>query len=153
MEKDKRFFSSIWAGNVIRPIPLIRNNSFMKMQHKFVEIIPDDLETGALYISITYTTVMHKCCCGCGNEVGTPLTPNDWQLTFDGETITLFPSIGDWSLPCQSHYWIRRNEVRWAESWLDEMIRKNRNRQMEERISPGNKWRIWGIFGKNRDRN
>jgi hypothetical protein len=50
------------------------------MQHKFVEFIPDELDTGVLYISTTYATVVHKCCCGCGNEVVTPLTPNDWQL-------------------------------------------------------------------------
>lgn len=125
----------------------------MKMQHKFVEFIPDDLEIGTLYVSMTYATIVHKCCCGCGNEVVTPLTPNDWQLTFDGETITLFPSIGNWGLPCRSHYWIRKNEVRWAESWSDEMIRNNRDRQMEERINRGNKWRIWDIFGKKRDRN
>ena len=124
----------------------------MKMQHTFVEFIPDELDTGVLYISPTYATVVHKCCCGCGNEVVTPLTPNDWQLTFDGETITLFPSIGNWSLPCRSHYWINRNDVRWAESWSDEMIRKNRIKQMEERINPGSRWRIWDIFGKKRNR-
>jgi hypothetical protein len=124
----------------------------MKMQHKFVEFIPDELDTGVLYISTTYATVVHKCCCGCGNEVVTPLTPNDWQLTYDGETITLFPSIGNWSLPCRSHYWIKRNDVRWAESWSDEMIRKNRNKQMEERVNSGSRWRIWDIFGKKRNR-
>ena len=67
----------------------------MKMQHKFVEFIPDELENGVLYVSVTYATAIHECCCGCGNEVVTPLAPNDWQLTFDGESITLFPSIGN----------------------------------------------------------
>jgi hypothetical protein len=125
----------------------------MKMQHRFVEFVPDELENGILYVSVIYATVVHKCCCGCGNEVVTPLSPNDWQLTFDGESITLFPSIGNWSLPCRSHYWIRKNEVRWAETWSDEMIRKNRKRQTEERLSPKNKWRILDFFWKKRDRN
>ncbi len=65
----------------------------------------------ALYVSIEFTTVVHKCCCGCGREVVTPLSPTDWKLTFDGVSISLHPSIGSWNLPCQSHYWIRHNRV------------------------------------------
>jgi len=103
----------------------------MKMKHKFVDTIPDSLEENTLYVSIPYSTVVHKCACGCGNEVVTPLSPHDWQLTFDGKTITLYPSIGNWSLHCRSHYWIRENEIKWAESWSDEMI--NRNREWDKR--------------------
>ncbi len=47
----------------------------------------------------------------------TPLTPTDWKLTFDGETVSLHPSIGNWNFPCRSHYWIRNNRVEWAEDW------------------------------------
>jgi hypothetical protein len=83
---------------------------------KFVEFIPDQLQEGILYISEKYGTVVHKCCCGCGAEVVTPLTPVDWQLKKDRKTVTLFPSIGNWNFPCQSHYWIRRNNVEWARS-------------------------------------
>lgn len=64
-----------------------------------------------------YATVVHKCCCGCGNEVVTPLSPADWQLIYDGRTISLYPSIGSWSLPCKSHYWITHNQIRWASQW------------------------------------
>jgi len=96
------------------------------MKHKFVDTIPDVLEDNTVYISIRYSTVVHKCACGCGNEVVTPLSPHDWQLTYNGETISLFPSIGNWSLPCRSHYWIRKNEIEWAETWSNEMIRRNR---------------------------
>ena len=103
----------------------------MKMRHKFVDIIPDSLEENTLYVSIPYSTVVHKCACGCGNEVVTPLSPHDWQLTYDGETITLYPSIGNWSFPCRSHYWIRKNEIMWAKSWSDKMI--NRNRKWDKR--------------------
>jgi len=82
--------------------------------HEFVEFIPDQLEEGIVYISIKYATAMHLCCCGCGREVSTQLSPTDWRLTFDGETISLHPSIGRWNWPCQAHYWIRRNRVEWA---------------------------------------
>jgi len=44
----------------------------------FVNIIPDKLEEGILYICERYRIAAHKCCCGCGEEVITPLTPVDW---------------------------------------------------------------------------
>ena len=49
----------------------------MKLQHKFVEFIPEVLEDGILYISLTYCTAIHKCVCGCNNEVVTPFSPTD----------------------------------------------------------------------------
>lgn len=87
------------------------------LTHKFVEFIPDDIKEGILYISLIYGTVVHKCCCGCGKEVVTPLSPRDWQLTFDGETISLSPSIGSWNLKCNSHYWVTNNKVEWVKPW------------------------------------
>ena len=89
------------------------------LAHQFVEFIPDTLDEGVLYVSIAYGTVSHRCCCGCGREVVTPLSPTDWKLIFDGETVSLYPSIGNWNFPCRSHYWIRYNRVEWAEDWLD----------------------------------
>jgi len=92
------------------------------LSHEFVEYIPDALEEGTLYVSMQFATVSHKCCCGCGNEVVTPLNPTDWKLTFDGKTISLAPSIGNWSFPCQSHYWIEHSRVIWASQWSGEEI-------------------------------
>lgn len=92
------------------------------LTHEFVEFIPDVLKDGTLYVSMQYATVVHKCCCGCGKEVVTPLSPTDWNLIFDGRTISLDPSIGNWSFECQSHYWIRNNRVRWAAQWSPEEI-------------------------------
>lgn len=96
------------------------------LRHEFVDNIPDQLAEGTVYISIPFATVVHSCCCGCGNEVVTPLGPTDWQLVFDGESISLTPSIGNWSLPCRSHYWIRRNQVKWATRWSAEEIARAR---------------------------
>jgi hypothetical protein len=93
-----------------------------RLRHRFVEFIPDDLEEGVLYISLEYRTASHRCCCGCGHEVVTPLSPTDWQLTFDGETVSLSPSIGNWSFPCQSHYWVRAGRVSWARQWSRQEI-------------------------------
>jgi hypothetical protein len=99
-----------------------------RVSHAFVELIPKFLDEGVVYISIEYGTAVHLCCCGCGNEVVTPLTPVDWRVTYDGETISLDPSIGNWSLDCRSHYWIRRGRVEWTPAWSDEMIAEGRSR-------------------------
>lgn len=93
-----------------------------KIIHKFVETIPDKIESGIVYISLEYTAVVHKCFCGCGNEVNTPLSPTDWKVTFNGDSISLYPSVGNWNLACQSHYWIKNNSVYYAEKWLKDDV-------------------------------
>lgn len=92
------------------------------LTHSFVEHVPDSLEECTVYISILFATSVHLCFCGCGREVVTPLSPTDWQIIYDGATISLYPSIGSWNLPCQSHYWIRNNRVIWARQWSREWI-------------------------------
>ena len=87
------------------------------ISHKFVKTIPDELEELTLYVSMDYATVVHMCCCGCGREVVTPLSPTDWTLIFDGVSTSLSPSIGNWSFECRSHYWISKSKVRWAKRW------------------------------------
>jgi len=91
----------------------------------FVDEIPEGLAPDTLYICIPYTTAMHLCACGCGNEVVTPLTPVDWRLSFNG-LVSLSPSIGNWSFACRSHYWITDERVRWSTAWDDERIERNR---------------------------
>jgi len=93
-----------------------------RVQHEFVELIPDDLADTTLFISIPYATAVHLCLCGCGHRVVTPLSPTDWRLIFDGETVSLEPSIGNWSFDCQSHYWIENGRVHWAGRWSQARI-------------------------------
>ena len=89
-------------------------NRIDTLRHRFLERIPEVLADGVLYVSVEFCVAVHRCCCGCGSEVVTPLSPTDWQLIFDGESVTLDPSIGNWSFPCRSHYWIINNRVAWA---------------------------------------
>jgi Family of unknown function (DUF6527) len=98
------------------------------LTHEFVDFIPGELKDGTIYVSVAYATAAHKCCCGCGREVVTPLSPTDWKLIFDGESVSLEPSIGSWNFPCQSHYWIERNRVRWARRWSEKEIKAGRER-------------------------
>lgn len=83
----------------------------VSIKHEFVEFIPKERKEGVLYVSIPYATAVHNCFCGCGLKVVTPISPVGWQLTLDGETVTLFPSVGSWNFPCRSHYFIRRDTV------------------------------------------
>jgi len=102
---------------------------------QFVEFIPNTLETGVLYISEKYKTASHLCCCGCGNKVVTPLKPGGWSVTKNQSGVSLYPSIGSWSLPCQSHYWIKGNRIVWARPLSQreiEAVRKSDRRTREQ---------------------
>lgn len=79
----------------------------------FTDSIPIDLADGVLYVSMEYCMAKHKCPCGCGLTVITPILPKRWHLYYDGETITLSPSIGNYQF-CGSHYFIRKNKIVWA---------------------------------------
>jgi hypothetical protein len=109
---------------------------YTRLKHEFVTNLPERLEPGVLYISIEYATAAHLCCCGCGVEVVTPFTPTDWQMTFDGETISLFPSVGSWNDECRSHYVINRSEVIEAPPWSGHRIEAEwrRDRAAKERF-------------------
>jgi len=106
-----------------------------KYRHEFAEFIPERLEEGVLYVSIRYATASHLCLCGCGAKVVTPITPTDWQLRFDGDSVSLDPSIGSWSLACRSHYWLKEGTVRWVAQWTPSMIRRERERDRREKQS------------------
>jgi len=97
-----------------------------RFQPKLVNQIPEELEHGILYISLPFSTSIHLCACGCGNEVVTPLSVDDWVVILDGENASLYPSIGNWSFPCHSHYWIRHGKVVEAEDWSEWQIQQNR---------------------------
>lgn len=99
-----------------------------ELSHEFVEYIPERLQDNVLYISIPYATAAHLCCCGCGEEVVTPLSPTDWQLRFDGRSVSLEPSVGNWNFACQSHYWIVEDRVQWAPRWSRDKIEAGRER-------------------------
>lgn len=103
------------------------------ISHRFVEFVPKELEERVLYISIPYETAVHKCACGCGNKVVTPLNPARWRILYDGKAVSLWPSIGNWSFACESHYWIKRNRIEWAPKWSRKKIEEARARDRAAR--------------------
>ena len=115
----------------------------MKLRHitpVFVDEIPRELDSGKLYVCCRYRAVKHLCACGCGVEINTPLHPTGWTLTCDGVSVSLSPSIGNWSEKCQSHYWIINSKIHWAPKWPKHKILKTRKaRDLElERYFNGN---------------
>ncbi len=99
---------------------------------EFVDEIPRELEHGILYICCRYRAVKHLCACGCGVAVNIPLYPTGWTLICDGVSVSLWPSIGNWSENCQSHYWIRNNRIEWGPKWSRGRIRRGRKaRELE----------------------
>jgi hypothetical protein len=99
------------------------------LRHQFVHHIPEALDEATVYVSIEFCVAVHRCFCGCGNEVVTPLAPTGWTLAFDGASVSLRPSIGSWSLPCRSHYWIEKDTAIRARGWSEYEIEEGRSEQ------------------------
>lgn len=99
----------------------------LEYDYRFVEEIPATLPEGVLFVSTDYAIAVHLCACGCGVKVVTPLAPSEWSITFNGVAVGLSPSIGNWSFPCRSHYWIRDGRVIKAAQWSDKKIQANRD--------------------------
>lgn len=106
------------------------------IDHKFVEFIPEheDMEDRVIYISLDYDTAVHNCVCGCGQQVVTPLSPTEWKLTYNGESVSLYPSIGNWEFDCKSHYWVREGKVIWDEMWSEQRINSGRTIDRREKM-------------------
>jgi hypothetical protein len=104
-------------------------------RNEFVEYLPEELSEGTLYISLSHRTVAHLCACGCRQEVVTPLAPSEWVLFFDGVSVSLHPSIGNWNFSCRSHYFIRNSKVSWAGDMNKNEIERVRKLSQAERGS------------------
>ncbi|MFY0627562.1 MAG: hypothetical protein JXR07_14765 [Reichenbachiella sp.] len=87
-----------------------------------VHFLPKDLEEAVLYVSEEYGVAGHLCACGCRNKVITPLDPTEWSITVSKNKASLYPSIGNWQLPCKSHYWIKNGTIEWSHQWTEEEI-------------------------------
>lgn len=81
----------------------------------YVELMPDKIQPGVLYISEKYECAIHLCACGCGGKTVTPLGDGEWAITKSDGRVTLRPSIGNWSgeKPYHAHYYITLNKIEW----------------------------------------
>jgi len=101
---------------------------------EYVKQFPEQLIEGILYISEEFELTAHKCCCGCGEDVYNKLSPVKWHLTKSSDgSVSLYPSIGNWKYKCQSHYWIRNNQVIAAGSMSKKEIEMVQLRDLRDR--------------------
>ncbi|MGH9633530.1 MAG: DUF6527 family protein [Candidatus Angelobacter sp.] len=103
----------------------------MNIKLQRVHKIPPALQPGILYVSEEYEIAMHICPCGCGWKVSTPLGLTDWSFEDGRRGPSLYPSIGNWQKPCQSHYWIRDGEIIWAPKWTPQEILEGHRKEQE----------------------
>lgn len=127
---------------------------------EFVEHIPADgkeLVPGIVYISMKHKTVVHRCPCGCGELSEFMLDPIRFRIEYDGKSVTFDPSIGNSNLQCRSHYWIRRNEIRWCapmQEWATEQAQRRelasatKKREAEEITGKPSRENLWTSFIK-----
>ena len=98
-----------------------------------VKYMPSELAQGILYVSSEYAVAGHLCVCGCGAKVITPLGPAEWTYSERDGYPTLYPSIGNWQLPCRSHYFITKGRIQWAGQWSDAQVAAGRNAEEQRR--------------------
>jgi len=98
----------------------------MKIDLLRVHYIPKELKPGLLYVSEEFDVAVHLCACGCGSKVSTPLGPTEWKFEETDSGPSLRPSIGNWQLRCQSHYWIDQGNIVWSGKWTPEQVAAGR---------------------------
>lgn len=80
----------------------------------FIEVIPETLKFGLLYISKTFGISCHLCPCGCGEPVYLTFpeidTKHGWNMTEQEGKISFTPSVGN-TFKCRSHYYITDNKI------------------------------------------
>lgn len=95
--------------------------------------MPLNLHKGILYVSLENQVVGHLCPCDCGNKVLIRIGEAGWRYTEVKGKVTLSPSLGNWDLPCRSHYWIRKNRIKWSGDWTDEEIEEGRQSDIQKK--------------------
>lgn len=98
-----------------------------------VHYLPKELEEGFLYVSEEFGVAGHLCPCGCKNKIITPLDKTEWSFKEIMNKPTLYPSIGNWQLPCKSHYWIIDGIIEWSYPWSEEQIIEGREAEEKKR--------------------
>jgi len=110
-----------------------------KIKLLLVQYLPQELEPGILYVSEEFGVAGHLCPCECGSKIITPLGLTEWSFNKYDEKPTLYPSIGNWQLPCRSHYWITEGEIEWSYQWTEEQIKEGyRHEEMRRQRHFGN---------------
>lgn len=103
--------------------------SIKEFELQVVRRVPDILQEGILYVCFECNVVVHLCACGCGEKVVLQIDPDFWRVQYDGETVSLFPSIGNYQYPCRSHYWIEQNRVKWVRDLPEKTAKQTKGKK------------------------
>lgn len=116
-----------------------------KFSCSFVSIVPSQKDEGIIYVCLPCNVAVHLCACGCKEQVVTPIDPKGWTLVYDGECVSFNPSIGNWSFPCESHYYIRENRVIWVEPFSHQVPKKENAHKRRRKA------KVWDkLFGRHK---
>jgi hypothetical protein len=85
---------------------------------EFVDKIPDVITHGILYVCEKDNMSMHKCPCGCGVQIGTPIrsgfTNDNGKCTFTSlNGSNLFFGNFDCTRSHHPEYYITENKIQW----------------------------------------
>lgn len=106
-----------------------------------VRRVPEQLEYGILYVCFECNVVVHLCACGCGEKVVLPISPSCWSIKYNGEAVSINPSIGNFQIPCRSHYWIGHNKVLWVNDADTRTSMQDTNAEIQ--ANPHRRWFDW----------
>ncbi|MDF0584750.1 DUF6527 family protein [Bradyrhizobium yuanmingense] len=95
--------------------------------------MPKQLQPGILYVSEKFGTAAHLCACGCGEKIRTPLGPTEWSVRDTAAGPSVWPSVGNWQKPCQSHYVIQNGKVVRHAQWSAAQIAAGRHGEQQRR--------------------
>ena len=114
-------YGSKWVNCGRSPMDHLNETTTMtnmkELQTVFLETLPEKLEEGKLYISETFGVSKHLCPCGCKSLVVLPFNTfpdqklHGWLMLRTQDKVTFRPSVGNYQLPCKSHYYITFNKI------------------------------------------
>jgi len=88
----------------------------VEITFEYVEFIPEERKEKIIYISEKYGVTVHNCLCGCGGKTILPIDciidgqDLGWKLIKEpNDKISFTPSVGNFQMPCKSHYIITKN--------------------------------------------
>lgn len=115
----------------------------MRYVYQAVDRIPKVLSSGVVYHSAEFEVGALLCACGCGHRVSL-LVPDSHQITSEGGTATVHPSIAVCDAPCKSHYYIHVGRVEWLPAFSDAMAGAVMHRQIARHAARDAKQQSWG---------
>lgn len=74
----------------------------------------ETFKEGVIYVSMRFGVSVHRCLCGCGEKTVLPLNNTiggkdyGWKFIIEDHKATFTPSVGNFQMPCKSHYIITK---------------------------------------------